>query len=204
MKKNELIAIIRGVDPDNIVNITRALIESDITWVEVSLSEEEKGLECIRRIRKEFKGEIHLGVGTVISERQVDAALVAGATYIITPGWDRKLTKYVLSKNVVVFPGVFSPGEIMQAASLGIDTVKVFPAIDLGIGFIKNIQGPFPDMKFMAVGGVTKENIIDFKKAGYSAFAIGSDLVPREATESDLQKIKENANTFKHLITKEA
>ncbi|MEJ8767792.1 bifunctional 4-hydroxy-2-oxoglutarate aldolase/2-dehydro-3-deoxy-phosphogluconate aldolase [Oceanobacillus sp. HCA-5259] len=203
MNRN-LIAIIRGVDPEDILPITKGLLESGISWLEVSLSDEAKGLECIRKVSDAFADEVQLGVGTVISERQVDAALEAGATYIITPGWDREIAKYVRSKDILLFPGVFSPGEIMQAASLGIETVKVFPAIDLGFGFIKNVRGPFPNMNFMAVGGVTKENIHEFKNAGYSSFAIGSDLVPRGASRKDVEKIKENAKAFVQSLEKEA
>lgn len=203
MEKGTIISIIRGVDPDNILAITEALIESGINWMEVSLSDEEKGLECIRRISKMFSDKINLGVGTVITPRQVDASIEAGAQYIITPGWDRELVKYVMSKNINIFPGVFSPGEIMQAVSLGIATVKLFPANSLDNNYIKNIKGPFPKTKFMAVGGVNKKNIPEFKNAGYDYFAIGSELVPRGATKADISTIKLNAEAFHRINAEE-
>ncbi|MGV3466566.1 MAG: bifunctional 4-hydroxy-2-oxoglutarate aldolase/2-dehydro-3-deoxy-phosphogluconate aldolase [Heyndrickxia sp.] len=203
MNKDTIIAIIRGVDPSEIVEITQGLLDAGIDWLEVSLSDEEKGLECIRRISQTFSDQIHLGVGTVITPEQVDASLDAGAKYIITPGWDRELAKYVLSKNVDIFPGVFSPGEIMQAASLGIDTVKLFPVVNLGTGFIKNIKGPFPRMNWMAVGGVNKQNILELREAGCSSFAIGSELVPRGATKDSVETIKQNAVSFQKLLLEE-
>lgn len=200
VEKNTIISIIRGIDPNHIVAITEGLIESGITWIEVSLSDEEKGLECIKKISQTFSNEIHLGVGTVISPAQVDAAIEAGAQYIITPGWDRKLVEYIISKNIKVFPGVFSPGEIMQAVSLGIETVKLFPVNSLDTNYLKNIKGPFPNTKFIAVGGVNKENIIEYKQAEYSYFAIGSELVPRCAIKDNVKTIKQNAETFHRLM----
>ncbi|MTW85808.1 aldolase [Virgibacillus dakarensis] len=203
MKKDTLIAIIRGVNSDDIVDITKCLLDSGISWMEVSLSDEEKGLECIKKVSESFGNQIHLGVGTITTTRQVDASIVAGANYIITPGWDQEIVKYVLSKEIPIFPGVFSPGEIGQASRLGIGTVKLFPVVNLGIDYIKNIRGPFPDMKLMAVGGVNKKNIKELKQVGCSYFAIGSDLVPRGATKTDLEKIKENALVFNQLLSEE-
>lgn len=200
MEKNTIISIIRGVNPDHIIEIMKGLLENGISWAEVSLSEEQKGLECIRRISKSFSNQVSLGVGTVVNKRQVDAAIDAGAKYIITPGWDRNLVEYVISKDVEIFPGVFSPGEVMQAKSLGIKTVKVFPVNSLPMDYVKNLKGPFPSINYMAVGGVTKNNIISLKKAGYSSFAIGSELVPRGATKENIERIIEDTREFKKLI----
>ncbi|MFD1451380.1 MULTISPECIES: bifunctional 4-hydroxy-2-oxoglutarate aldolase/2-dehydro-3-deoxy-phosphogluconate aldolase [Oceanobacillus] len=196
----QLIAIIRGVEAENILEITEGLLEAGVDTLEVSLSNEQQGLECIRTIKIAYGNQLNLGAGTVISEQQADKALEAGATFLITPGWDKELAKYILSKDVPIFPGVFSPGEIMQAASLGIETVKLFPVSDLGSSFIKNVKGPFPNMNFMAVGGVAHNNIAELKNAGCSYFAIGSDLVPRGATKKDKEKIKKNAEGYIKLL----
>ncbi|HLR69351.1 MAG TPA: bifunctional 4-hydroxy-2-oxoglutarate aldolase/2-dehydro-3-deoxy-phosphogluconate aldolase [Virgibacillus sp.] len=197
---DKLMAIIRGVEPEHIIDVTQALLEGGVNWLEVSLSDEEKGLKCIQNIKQTFGDQVNLGAGTVINEKQVDASLAAGASFIITPGWDKELAKYILLKEVSIFPGVFSPGEIMQAASLGIKTVKLFPVVNTGTGFIKNIKGPFPDMDFMAVGGVNKKNIHDLVNAGCTYFAIGSDLVPRGATKQDKERIKESADIYRNLL----
>jgi len=197
---DKLIAIIRGVEPEHINDVTQALLEGGVNWLEVSLSDEEKGLKCIQKIQQTFGDHVNLGAGTVINEDQVDASLAAGATFIITPGWDKELAKYIQSKDVLIFPGVFSPGEIMQAARLGIKTVKLFPVVNTATGFIKNIKGPFPNLVFMAVGGVNKQNVNELAQAGCSYFAIGSDLVPRGATKQDKENIKESAKVYKSLL----
>ncbi|MFB6469242.1 bifunctional 4-hydroxy-2-oxoglutarate aldolase/2-dehydro-3-deoxy-phosphogluconate aldolase [Cytobacillus sp. Hz8] len=196
-----IVAIIRGVEPKEIVEIQSALLEGGINWVEVSLSEEEKGLKCIQILHQTFGDSIHLGVGTVTTLDQAKKALEAGATYIITPGWDKELTEEILDLNVDVLPGVFSPGEIMQAAALNIETVKLFPANNLGTNYLNNIKGPFPRMNFMGVGGISLENIQNYHESGCTSFGIGSELVPRGATKADKERIRENAKKYISILT---
>lgn len=203
LKRNEVIAIIRGVKPSVAPLIARTLFEEGIKWIEVSLSNEEQGLSCIREISKTLDiNEIKLGVGTVINAKQVDKALEAGAKYIITPGWDRELVRYIINKDVMVIPGVFSPSDVMQAKSEGITLCKLFPASVLGFDYIKSLIGPFPDIKLISVGGVNKRNIQDYLKNGFFAAGIGSDLVPRGAGEEDLERIRDNSREYKKLLSK--
>lgn len=196
VEKGTIVAIIRGVEPSEVVDIQEALIEGGVKWVEVSLSEEEKGLECIKRLNERFGQDIHLGVGTVTSIEQAKKAIEAGAKYIITPGWDRELVKEILKMNIEVFPGVFTPGEVMQALGLGIEVLKLFPADNLGTSYIKNLKGPFPNVHIMAVGGVSLDNILEYERAGCSSFGIGSDLVPRGATKENKEEIKNRAQQY--------
>jgi 2-dehydro-3-deoxyphosphogluconate aldolase / (4S)-4-hydroxy-2-oxoglutarate aldolase len=200
IKKGTIVAIIRGVEPSEVIDIQEALIEGGVYWVEVSLSEEEKGLECIKMLNDRFGNEIHLGVGTVTTVEQAKKAIDAGATYIITPGWDKELMTEILDLNVDVFPGVFTPGEIMQALNLGIQVVKLFPASNLGPSYIKNLKGPFPNIDVMGVGGISLDNILEYYKAGCTSFGIGSDLVPRGATKADKEKIKDTAMKYVSIL----
>lgn len=203
IEKGTIVAIIRGVEPTEVVEIQEALLEGGINWVEVSLSEEEKGLECIKILNETFGDRIHLGVGTVTSITQAKKAIDAGARYIITPGWDKDLVKEIQTLKIEILPGVFSPGEIMQAQNLGIKVVKLFPASNFGTDYIKNLRGPFPNLNIMAVGGVSLGNIRDYYKAGCTSFGIGSDLVPRGATKKDSEKIKNNAQKYVEMLNTE-
>jgi 2-dehydro-3-deoxyphosphogluconate aldolase/(4S)-4-hydroxy-2-oxoglutarate aldolase len=193
IKKGTIVAIIRGVEPSEVIDVQEALLEGGINWVEVSLSEEENGLECIKRLNQRFGEEIHLGVGTVLTIEQAKKAIEAGAKYIITPGWDKALIKEIKELNVGVLPGVFTPGEIMQALNLDINVVKLFPASSLGTSYIKNLKGPFPSINIMGVGGISLDNILEYYQAGCTSFGIGSDLVPRGATKDDKEQIKNTA-----------
>lgn len=195
-----LIAIIRGVEPENIRPVAEVLLENHINEIEVSLSEEKSGLECIRILAKEFKDtSLHLGVGTVINSRQADLALKAGAQYIIMPGWNDSLVKWILDKSVEVIPGVFSPSEVMQAVNLNIRMVKLFPADFLGFNYIQALNGPFPGMQYLAVGGVNLQTAESFLKAGFAGLGIGSSLVPRKSTAANLDTIRQNAKEYRRI-----
>ncbi|UFJ41776.1 bifunctional 4-hydroxy-2-oxoglutarate aldolase/2-dehydro-3-deoxy-phosphogluconate aldolase [Brevibacillus humidisoli] len=200
LAQGEIVAIIRGVAAEDVSAIARVLLDEGISWMEVSLSEEEMGLACIRTLAAAFGDSLQLGVGTVTTAAQADKAIEAGARYIITPGWDRELTRYVLAKGVDIFPGVFTPGEVMQALADGVDVVKLFPAGSLGTDFVKQLFGPFPRLQLMAVGGINRSNLQDFYAAGCRSFGIGSDLVPRGATGEQLEQIQKNAAEYMKLV----
>lgn len=195
-----IIAILRNIQVKDAIPIAHTLIEHGIHWIEVSLSDEEMGLACIEQLNQSFSNEIHLGAGTVTYPTQVDRAIKAGAQYIITPGWDTKLAQYVKSINFPMIPGVYSPGEIMQAQVKGFQTVKLFPAANLGPTYIQSMRGPFPEVHFMAVGGIHLDNLVSFAKAGCNAFAIGSELVPQRATQQDVQQIAERALQYRKIV----
>jgi len=199
----KLIAIIRGVNPEDISPIIEVLLENGIQDIEISLSEEEQGLACIRRASEKFKGtQLNLGVGTVINIRQVDLALKAGAKYIIMPGWDERVVKYITAKSIEVIPGVFSPADVMQAVNLDIKLAKLFPADFLGAEYIKALSGPFPQIRFLAVGGVNLDTAEDMLKDGFAGLGVGSSLVPRGATKNDIGQIRKNSQEYKKIADK--
>lgn len=106
---------------------------------------------------------IVVGAGTVLSSAQVDAAVDAGAQFIVSPGLSRTVVERALEREVTVFPGVATPTEIMAAIALGLDTVKFFPAhLYGGPAGIKALSGPFPELKFVPTGGVNLENMADY------------------------------------------
>ncbi|MNW46611.1 2-dehydro-3-deoxy-6-phosphogalactonate aldolase [compost metagenome] len=195
-----IISIIRDVRADQVIPIVSVLVQNGIAGVEVSLSNEEEGLNCIRNLRAHFGDSLYLGVGTVIEPRQVELALEAGARFIITPGWDRELVRLVIGRGIEVFPGVFTPGDVMQAVQEGVEIMKVFPAGSLGPDYIRSLRGPFPGASFMAVGGVNLQNINEFYKAGCRFFAIGNDLVPRQATAEQLEAIGARAAAYSQSL----
>ncbi|MBE0068758.1 bifunctional 4-hydroxy-2-oxoglutarate aldolase/2-dehydro-3-deoxy-phosphogluconate aldolase [Thermoanaerobacterium thermosaccharolyticum] len=200
LKKGDIVAILRDVDQRYVCDIARELMNQGINWVEVSLSNESNGLDCLEKLVNKYYNILQIGVGTVISKEQVDKVMKLGVKYIITPGWNRDLITYIKNFDIKVIPGVFSPGEIIDAINFEIDTVKVFPADVLGIRFIKSILGPFPTLKIMAVGGISKDNISDYYKAGCTFFGIGNELVPRKASIEDLDKIRTSAMEYLKLI----
>ena len=116
--------------------------------------------------------------------------------YMLTPGFDTKIVQYALCKGIEVLPGVLTPSEVQQAVNCGIRLMKLFPADAFGKGYIKALKGPFPDVDFVAVGGVTAENASEFYRAGFQGVAAGSNLVPRGAGMADVDRIRERARRY--------
>lgn len=198
--KGDLIAIARGVKKDKIAAVAETLLKAGLKYLEVSLSDELEGIACLKELNGQFGNDLRLGAGTVTRTDLVDRAAEAGAKYIITPGWDKDVVRYIKGKNLPVFPGVFTPSEIMQALNDGLNQLKLFPVGNLNHSYIKNIKGPFPAVEFIGVGGITKENIRDYYKVGCFSFAIGSDLIPKLADESMLPRIEKSAREYLSIM----
>ncbi len=200
LANGEIIAIARGVKSDKIAAVGATLLRAGLKYMEVSLSDQEEAIACLKELSRQFGDDLGLGAGTVTRPDQADRALAAGAKYIITPGWDRELIKYIMGEKIPVFPGVFTPSEIMQALNEGLTQLKLFPAGNVSPSFIKNLKGPFPAAEFVGVGGINKENIRDYYKAGCFSFAIGSDLIPKLADESALPRIEKSAQEYVSIM----
>lgn len=201
MEKSKIVAIIREVSPEDVVDIVNVLLKEGINDVEVSLSNEKLGLASLKKLAATFSPiELSLGSGTVLTKKQVDAVKEAGGQYIITPGWNKELVKYVLANNLSAWPGVFSPGEIAEGVELGLTQFKLFPISGLNEAYIQALRGPFPSIELMGVGGVNQENLEKYADIGIARYGIGSELVPRGATKVHLEQIQKAAKAYQKII----
>lgn len=200
-----LMAIIRGVEPVYAVPIAETLLSEGIGGIEVSLSDPEKGFGCIGQIQKTYlPEEICLGAGTVTKKEEVDRLAAMKIPFFLTPGYDDDLVAYGISKGLEVLPGVLTPGDVQKALNRGVKRLKLFPADAFGISYIKSLKGPFPQAEFVAVGGVNETNVSQFLRAGFSGAAAGSNLVPRGATDGDLELIGQKARMYVQAMEREA
>ena len=127
--------------------------------------------------------DMNVGAGTVINAKQCNAALKAGAQFIVSPGLSPAVAKICKKKNVPYYPGCVTPTEIMAALELGITTVKFFPAnVYGGLKAMKALAAPFPQIKFIPTGGVDRSNIDEFL-AWEKIEAIGGSFFVKEALE---------------------
>lgn len=118
--------------------------------------------DAIALAAKEFP-DMYIGAGTVINATQANEAIDAGAGFIVSPGLSREVAAVCKERGIPYFPGCATPTEIMEAISLGFDVVKFFPAnVYGGLGAIKALSAPFPQVKFLPTGGVDLSNIRDF------------------------------------------
>ena len=126
-----------------------------------------------------------MGAGTVTSVALAEAALAAGATFLVTPNLDLEVIRTARKHGVPIMPGAMTPTEIWNAAAAGAEYVKVFPASALGPGYFRELRGPFAHIPLMATGGINLENARDFITFGVDALGVGGALIPKSNDEFD-------------------
>ena len=166
--------------------ILTALRESGINCAEITFRTA-CAAEAIEYAAKNYP-DMSIGAGTVINGEQCEAALKAGAEFIVSPGLSVEVANICNARNIPYYPGCVTPTEIMQALSLGITTVKFFPAnIYGGLKALKALSAPFPQVKFIPTGGVDRSNIDEFLAFDKIA-AIGGSFFVKEALEAMAEK----------------
>ncbi|MEP7319632.1 MAG: bifunctional 4-hydroxy-2-oxoglutarate aldolase/2-dehydro-3-deoxy-phosphogluconate aldolase [Panacibacter sp.] len=177
--EHKIVAILRGMPPQEILSIANALYDGGIRVLEITLNSE-SALQVIEQLSHEFKDKMLIGAGTVLNTTDAANAIAAGATFLISPSLDIAVIKAAKNAGVVSIPGAFTPTEILSAHNNGADIVKVFPCLDAA--YIKNILAPLNHIKVMPAGGIDASNIKTFAATGAVAFGIGSALVNSKTT----------------------
>jgi 2-dehydro-3-deoxyphosphogluconate aldolase / (4S)-4-hydroxy-2-oxoglutarate aldolase len=176
-----VVAIVRRpkVDP---VRCIEHLFKVGIRLVEITM-DSAGAVDVLESLRSRVPSDALLGAGTVTDVARAEAALAAGATFIVTPNLNLDVIRIAREHGVPIMPGAMTPSEIWNAAAAGADYVKVFPASTLGPGFFREIRGPFADIPLMATGGVNLENAHDFIAFGVDAIGVGGALIPKANDE---------------------
>jgi len=174
-----IMGIIRGVNSEGLEPLTRAITDSGLETVEITMNTAGAS-ELLKRMNRLAGNKLFIGAGTVLSMDSLHAALDAGAKYIVMPTLVQEVAAYCVKHKVPVFPGGFSPQEVYNAWQSGASMVKVFPAKFFGPEYIKELKGPFQDIELLACGGVDAGNISAFFEAGASAVAFGGSIFKPE------------------------
>jgi 2-dehydro-3-deoxyphosphogluconate aldolase / (4S)-4-hydroxy-2-oxoglutarate aldolase len=169
------------VDP---VRCIEHLFQVGVRLVEITM-DTVGAVEILESLRSRVPSDALLGAGTVTDVARAEAALAAGATFIVTPNLNLDVIRIAREHGVAIMPGAMTPSEIWNAAAAGADYVKVFPASTLGPGFFREIRGPFAEIPLMATGGVNVENARDFIAFGVDAIGVGGALIPKANDEFD-------------------
>ncbi|GAB3648626.1 bifunctional 4-hydroxy-2-oxoglutarate aldolase/2-dehydro-3-deoxy-phosphogluconate aldolase [Echinicola sediminis] len=194
-----IVGIIRGMDHDTIRQIARVYMEAGLYTLEVTMNT--SGAEkIIADLREEFP-ELNVGAGTVCNLDDLQRALIAGAQFIVTPIMDEEVIKLSVQQQIPIFPGAYTPTEIYRAWHLGASAVKLFPATQLGVQFIKDVSAPLDNIKLLPTGGVSLDNIRSFFEAGATGVGMGSSLFVKHLIESgDLESLKGHFMAIKSEI----
>ena len=198
----KLVAIVRGFEPETVVKMAKAYVANGIRCIEVTFDQAsaEKRLQTvatIKAIKAELGDQVCVGAGTVMTVEQVQMAAEAGAEYMISPNVDEEVIKETKRLGKVSIPGAMTPSEIASAYKMGADIVKLFPANEVGLSYIKAIKAPLRHIPLMATGGVRPVNAAEYLAAGSSALGVGGDLVNKEwVAAGEFDKIGAAAKAF--------
>ncbi|MEL0345683.1 bifunctional 4-hydroxy-2-oxoglutarate aldolase/2-dehydro-3-deoxy-phosphogluconate aldolase [Streptococcus pneumoniae] len=184
LKENYIFAVIRGKDEQDAKEIARHAVLGGIRNIEITFSTP-NAATVIKELQEEFSDDssVVIGAGTVMNLNLAQEAIGAGASFLVSPHFDKKIQELAQETGVLYFPGCATATEIVTASQAGCSIIKLFPGGVLGPGFIKDIHGPVPEVNLMPSGGVSVDNVADWKKAGACAVGIGSALASRVQAE---------------------
>ncbi|MFC5476544.1 2-dehydro-3-deoxy-6-phosphogalactonate aldolase [Paraherbaspirillum soli] len=193
MKHCGLIAILRGVQPDEVAAVGLALYEAGFRVIEVPLNSPAP-FDSIRILRASLAADCVVGAGTVLTPAHVDAVKAAGGTVIVMPHSDAAVIAAAKQAGLACAPGVATVTEAFAALAAGADVLKMFPAEQLGPSVIKAWRAVIPaEVALIPVGGITPENLAALVDAGASGFGLGSALYQPGLTAAQVAR---NAGRF--------
>ncbi len=188
ISKIGIVPVIALDDVKDAEPLAKALIEGGLPCAEVTFRTK-AAEESIKIMSSKFP-ELLVGAGTVLTIEQADKAVAAGAKFIVSPGFNPKVVKHCIEKEIPVTPGCSSPSDVEQAIELGLEVVKFFPAEAAGgLNMIKSMAAPYVNMKFMPTGGINEKNVtsyLDFDKiiACGGSWMVNKDMVKAGDFES--------------------
>jgi len=189
-----LIAVLRGVTPEQIIEVANIIIAAGFVCIEVTLNSPEPFVS-INVLQQQFGQQVLIGAGTVLHPQQLLQAKKAGARMIVMPHCDPSLIRLAKKESLMCMPGVMTPSEALSAIAAGADALKLFPCEIITPHAISAMKAILPqDMPLIAVGGITPEKLLPYYQAGCAGFGLGSALFK---TTFSLTQIEQNAQAFK-------
>lgn len=206
IEEEKIIAIVRGVGPEQCMKVADALYAGGIRLMEITYNQKDPAsfqatADAISAITKAYEGRMFVGAGTVTTPELVELTAKAGGKFIISPDTNADVIRRTRELDMVSMPGALTPTEIMTAHRAGADYVKLFPAGDLGPNYVKAVRAPISHVKMTAVGGINEKNMADFLKAGVCGFGIGGNLANKAWIEAgEFDKITETARAMVAVV----
>ena len=198
MREEYLVAVVRARDPQQGEKVIAAIVEGGIHFIEITMTMEEGNpVDFIAAMVKQYRDHdrVVIGAGTVLDPETARAVIMAGASYVVSPGFNPETVRLCNRYRVPMMPGVMTPTEAIAAMEAGCDVIKIFPGNIMGPEAISSLKGPLPQGEFMPSGGVDVDNVDKWIKAGAYAVGTGSSLT-RGAKTGDFAAVTAKAREF--------
>ncbi len=200
LHQQRLVAVVRSKSAEEALALAHAASDGGIKFVEITFS-----VPGALDVIKELAGRrnLHVGAGTVLAPQQAERAIGAGAEFVVSPSLELNLVGLCHTANIACFLGAATPTEIIAAQRAHADLVKIFPA-DLvgGPYFIRQMQGPFPEVRFMVSGGVSLKNVADYVQAGVTGICLGSAYLGNLLAEEGRKRFVKEMQQFVNWVAK--
>ena len=178
IRRHRLIAILRRVEPQGLLlDLVAELVADGVRVLEVTFDGASAAEDLVAVKQRLHGSDVLLGAGTIVTRERMDAALRAGAEFLVSPTLDLAIVAEAVDRGAPVIPGAYSPTEIALAWDSGATFVKVFPVSSLGPSHIRELRGPLRDIEMIATGGVDATNTAAYLEAGCVAVGVGGALV---------------------------
>jgi Entner-Doudoroff aldolase len=175
-----VIAVLRGLSPDEAVRRATRAWEAGVEHVEVTIETPEAVPSLAAVASAAAERGVAVGAGTIIEPEQLVAAAAANASFTVSPGFDDAVVNESISRGLPHLPGVATASEILRARAYGLTWLKAFPASVLGPEWVKAMKGPFPGTQFVATGGMSAATASTYLDAGVSVVGLSSDFASDE------------------------
>ena len=195
-----VVAILRAASGEMLLEAASALAAGGVEAVEVTFTVP-RAQHVLEQVADRLGDKILLGAGTVLDPETARTAILAGAEFIVGPNVNRRVIRLCRRYDKLVFPGAFTPTEVVAAWEAGADIVKIFPSDFVGPGYLKALSGPLPQVRLMPTGGVNLQTAADFLRAGACALGIGGSLVePKALSARDFARIESLARQYVEIV----
>jgi len=176
-----VIAVLRARDVKGLAQIARALHAGGVHAVEITLTTP-GAVDGIAELSRTADGML-VGAGTVLDATTARSVVDAGARFVVSPTFEPEVVRVCRDRNILCIPGALTPTEILEAWRAGVPLVKLFPAAEVGPGFVRDLLAPLPFLRIVPSGGVTLETVGEWIRAGVAAVSVGGALLGAPAAE---------------------
>lgn len=194
LRRSGIVAVLRAPEAAGFVPVAAELVAAGVGAIEVTLTAPD-ALDALRTLRSEVPDDVVLGAGTVLTERAAAAAIAAGADFLLAPSLVPDVVRFGLAAGIPVCPGALTPTEFVAAMQSGVDLVKLFPAVRMGPGYLRDLHGPLPDLDVMPTGGISVEDVSAWLAAGAVAVGLGGPLLGDALEGGSIEALRRRIGT---------